>query len=192
MTYAALYDPTKVKIGNALGYLAPYNATPAPVLPANTVVLWDDWSTTIASWVKMGATEESFQLNSEVSLESHYVEEQATPVATSKTSQAFSVTVSLAQDTLQSMAWAWDGTITTAANFDTMTLNTGVAVWAFGLEMESELTGLARRVLVPRATLSSGGATAFRRAAGKRLYPITITAICKPEEIVIKNTKVVA
>lgn len=191
MAYADLYDPTKVKIGNALGYLAAYDATPTPALPANTSVLWTDWSIANASWQKMGATEESFQLNSEVSLEQHYIEEQATPVATSKTSQAFSITASLAEDTLQRIAWAWDGTVTTAANFDTLVLNTDVKVWAFGLEMQNTL-GFARRLFIPRATLASGGATAFRRAASKRLYPLTITAICKPEEITIKDTKVVA
>lgn len=191
MAYADLYDPTKVKIGNALGYLAAYDATPAPVLPANTTVLWTDWSIANVSWQKMGATEESFQLNSEVNLEQHYIEEQATPVATSKTSQAFSITASLAEDTLQRIAWAWDGTVTTAANFDTLVLNTDVKVWAFGLEMQNTL-GFARRLFIPRATLASGGATAFRRAASKRLYPLTITAICKPEEITIKDTKVVA
>jgi hypothetical protein len=191
MAYADLYDVTKVKIGNALGYLAAHNATPTPALPANTVVLWDDRALTVSSWTKMGATEESFQLNSEVSLEQHYVEEQATPVATSKTSQAFSITASLAQDTMQNMAWAWDGTITTSVNSDSLVLNTDVKVWAFGLEMQNEL-GFARRLFIPRATMTSGGATAFRRAASKRLYPITITAICKPEEILIRNTKVVA
>lgn len=191
MAYADLYDPTKVKIGNALGYLAAFDAVPAPALPANTVALWTDWSIANASWTKMGATEESFQLNSEVSLEQHYIEEQATPVATSKTTQAFSITASLAQDTLQSMAYAWDGTITTSANVDTLVLNTDVKVFAFGLEMQNP-AGFARRLFIPRATLASGGATAYRRAASKRLYPLTITAICKPEEITIKETKVVA
>lgn len=188
MAYADLYNPANVKIGNALGWYAPYITPGTATLPANSVALWGAWG---GNWVEAGATEESYQTNVTDTVESHRIEEQTTPVFISTTSRDFVISAQLAEDTLQTLALAWGGTITTSTNSDDFKFSSEVGVWSFGLEM-SNLLGLARRIYIPKAVVNSAGATAFRRSASKRLYPLTITPICQPEEIIVRDTKVVA
>lgn len=183
MAYGDLYNANQVKVGNALGWLQPYDpATPA-TLPETSVALWGEWQ---SPWTSLGATESGYTISPDVSLQQIYIEEQATPVATEKTQMNLGVSVSLAEDTLQNMAYDLGGEISTdsTAGTVTLTLTDQLQEWAFGLEM-ANFNGKARRVLIPRVTVTGGGETALRRAEAKRLYPLTITSNCKPTEIKI-------
>jgi hypothetical protein len=182
MAYADLYDASNVKIGNALGYIADWATVPV-ALPANTVTLWTLW-TVPAGWTKLGATEESFTVNVETNLQQHYIEEQAAPVLTGLTTKDISITAALAEDTMASLALFFGGTNGTVAGppaVTTLTPDDNLKYYSFGLEMENK-QGLARRYYFPKCIITPGGSASFRRAASKRLYPITITPQGKPSD----------
>jgi hypothetical protein len=42
---------------------------------------------------------------------------------------------------------------------------------------------LARRLYVPKASLIGSGETSFRRASDKRMYPIRLSTLCRPQDI---------
>lgn len=192
MAYADLYDASNTKIGNALGYLAPWTSSPV-ALPANTVTLWTQW-TVPAGWVKMGATEESFAINVETNLQQHYIEEQAAPVLTGLTSKDLTVNVSLSEDTMANLAYFLGGTIASVAGppaVDTLTLADTITYYTFGLEMENK-QGLARRVYMPKVIVQAAGAAAFRRAAAKRFYPLQIIPQGNVSDIKVVNITALA
>lgn len=181
MAYGDLYSPAQVKVGNAFGWLQPYDpATPA-ALPDSTVALWGEWD---SPWVGLGGTDSGYTLSPDTTLQQIYIEEQATPVATEKTQSNLGVSVSLAEDTLQNMAYTLGGTINTdgTAGTSTLSLTDQLQEWAFGLEL-ANFRGDARRILIPKVTVTGGGETAYRRAEAKRMYPLTITSNCKPTDI---------
>lgn len=187
MAYADLYDVNKVAIGNAMGYIQPYDADTPAALPADTLALWDPWLT---PWITLGGTEEGFQLTPDVTVERHQIEEQATAVATGVTAKNISVAASLAEDSLENMAYYLGGTIAvgTVPAPDILTVSDELDFYALGLELKN-YHGLARRILIPKVTITSGGALSWRRAAAKRLYPVTFNAECKPSDIQVKDYK---
>lgn len=187
MAYSDLYDASNVKIGNAVGYIADWALTPV-ALPANTVTLWTVW-TVPAGWTKLGATEESFTLNVETNLQQHYIEEQAAPVLTGLTTKDVSITASLAEDSMATLALFMGGTNATVAGppaVTTLTPSDDLKYYSFALEMENK-QGLARRYYFPKCTITPGGATNFRRAASKRLYAVTITPQGKPSDNTVRD-----
>lgn len=182
MAYADLYDASNVKIGNALGYIADWALTPV-ALPANTVTLWTAW-TVPAGWTKLGATNESFTLNVETNLQQIYIEEQAAPVLTGLTTKDVTITATLAEDTMATLALFMGGTNAVVAGppaTTTLTPDDNIKYFTFAMEMENK-QGLARRYYFPKCTITPGGAAAYRRAAEKRMYPITITPQGKPSD----------
>lgn len=188
MAYADLYDASNVQIGNALGYLADWATVPV-ALPADTVPLWTEWVTP-AGWTKMGATEESFTLNVETNLQQHYIEEQAAPVLTTLTTKDLSVAVSVSEDTMRNLAVLFLGgttaTVVGPPAVTTGTVSDTIKYFTFGLEMQNK-QGLARRLYMPKVTVTPSGGAQFRRAAQKRFYPLTITPQGKVSDIIVRD-----
>jgi hypothetical protein len=189
-----LYNPQNVVVGLAVGYYA--EAAADLTLPANSVEFGGDWG---VDWQQAGGTEEGWRLGGESSTTSHNIEEQANPVIVVLDTRTLTISASLAEDTLDSMRLAFGGgTITTTAGvapaptIKEFKLSENVEEFAFGLDMQtipSPIDGkrITRRIIIPRMSGSGAVDIAFRRAASKRLWPMTMTQLCKPSEVVIRE-----
>lgn len=190
-----LYDPKNVVVGLAVGYFAEVGSA----LPLNTIPFSGDWG---APWKQAGGTEEGFRLTADMSSTPHTIEEQPNPVLTTLDNRTLSVAASLAEDTLDSMRLAFGGgTITTvvgtggAPTVKDFALSPNVDEFAFGLDMETYpvtispgvVKRVTRRIIIPRMSGSGSVDVAFRRAASKRLWPLALTQLCKPSEVIIRD-----
>lgn len=187
-----LYNPQNVVVGLAVGFFAEVGAT----LPADTVAFAGDWG---EDWTQAGGTEEGWRLGGESSSTPHTIEEQPNPVLTTLDSRSLTISASLAEDTLESMRLSFGGgTIEVtvgappAATIREFHLSETVEEFAFGLDMETYPSAIAgkrvvRRIIIPRVSGSGNVDVAFRRAAAKRLWPLQMTQLCKPSEVVIKE-----
>lgn len=202
MTIGDLYDANNVVVGQAAVFIAAANTA----LPA-----FDTWNasdpfneTFFASptWTPVGATEQGWQLGADKSTQSITIEEQSTPVGTTITSQSISIQGSLSEDITRTLTLALNATsVATAATatvegYDTITLSdepiyysvvmvtTNYATWA----VPSTGSGsLGRIIYAPKFTQLGNISTAFRRAAGQRLYGVNFQTVCKTSEIKIIN-----
>lgn len=181
-----LYNPQNVVVGLAVGYFAEVGATP----PANSVEFAGDWG---VDWEQAGGTEEGWRLGSDTSTTPHSIEEQANPVIVTLDARTLNISAALAEDTLDSMRLAFGGGtivitpgVAPAPHIHTFTLSEGIDEFAVGLDMQT-VGGATRRIVIPRASGSGSVDVAFRRAAGKRLWPVQFSALCKPSEIIIKD-----
>lgn len=184
------YDGTKVLTGMASVYLAPYNPTTPVSLPADTVALGTAWT---SPWVPIGATMEgvSFQYSRET--EQISIEEQMTPVDERTSSLTFTVEVELAQDTLQTMKWAYGGgTITTTAaatgtpGTSTLQISDEMEDLVLGLEGQND-KGFWRRILIPRVKSVADVTTNYRRSNSPRTYAVSLRSLVAPSAVTIKN-----
>lgn len=193
---ASLYDVNNVVVGNAYGFICPWLQPTVTPLIADDEAFFDPalW---ISPWTTIGATHEGFKVNVDVSTTTVNIEEQSLPVAEQVESKGFHIEAALAEDTLESMRLSWGGsaiTVTAAGvgqpGKRTMSLSDDLNYYTFALEMRNHY-GFARRIYVPKVSVSGSGDTAFRRAADKRTYPLRITSLCKPSEIqVVEFTSV--
>ena len=181
-----LYNPQNVVVGLAVGYFAEVGSTP----PADTVAFAGDGGT---DWEQFGGTEEAWRLGGDSSTTPHNIEEQPNPVLVTLDQRGLNISAALAEDTLESIRLSFGGgTITTTpggAGVPTVKefkLSDGVDEFMVGLDMQTE-GGITRRIILPRASGSGSVDVAFRRAAGKRLWPVQFAATCKPSEIVVKE-----
>lgn len=186
-----LYDPDNVKVGNAVLMLTPWILGTVAPIPADTVPLFVPGNAGWASWVSAGATNEGFKVNVDVSTTQITIEEQSTPVDERQESKTIGLEAELAEDTLASVKYAWGGSAITVVapasgtpGTSKMVLADDVAYWTYCLEMQNK-QGLARRLYVPKASLIGSGETSFRRASDKRMYPIRLTTLCRPQDIQI-------
>lgn len=190
-----LYNPQNVVVGLAVGYFA--EAASSLVMPANTIGFGGDWG---ASWQQAGGTEEGWRLGGESSATNHNIEEQPNPVLVTLDTRTLTISASLAEDTLDSMRLAFGGgTIVTTAGVSpaptikNFTLSETVDEFAFGLDMQTipapGVPGkrVTRRIIIPRMSGSGSVDVAFRRAASKRLWPLQMTQLCKPSEVIIRE-----
>lgn len=187
-----LYDANNVVVGNAVLWTAPWVAAPGTkALVADTVALFNVTTWETDGWVGAGATNEGFKVNVETSTTTVTIEEQSTPVDETIEGKTITIEAELAEDTLQTMSWAWGGgtIVTTAAGAGTpgtskMNLTNEIKYVTAALEMRN-FKGLARRIYVPKMSISGSGETSFRRSADKRLYPVRLNSLCRPEDIQI-------
>lgn len=186
-----LYDGNNVVVGNAVLYTKVWDAlTPAELLPDETDI-FDILAWEADGWESAGATNEGFKINAEASTTTVTIEEQATPVGESLEGKSLSIEAALAEDTLKSMSMAWGGGLITSApaasgtpGTQKMSLSNEIQYVAGVLEMKN-FRGLPRRIFVPKLSLFGAGETSFRRAADKRLYPIRLNSLCRPDEVEI-------
>lgn len=184
-----LYDADNVVVGEAYLFLKPWTKVDPPILIPDTTPLFDVDAYETAGWRTAGATHEGYRANVDTSTTTVTIEEQSTPVGEYVESKGVTFEAALAEDTLASMQLSWSGgNITIAPATATlpgtskMTLTDTIKYWAAILEMRNQY-GLARRIFLPKASLTGSGETAFRRAADKRTYPIRVASVCKPSDI---------
>ncbi len=176
--------PSNVMVGAAYMYLAPANTA----MPAQSVAFGGTWP---SGWVYVGATEAGVKFSVDRKTQDIMIEEQSTPVLVTTDTMTASVEASLAEDTVANMQWAYGGgTLTTVAatttnpGYTTLALSDTLEQVAVGFEGLNTF-GLARRLYIPVAISAAKVDTEYRRAKAARLYPITITAICPPADIVV-------
>lgn len=182
-----LYDANNVVVGNAVLWLRTWSLTDPLVVPPDTTVLFttDWWEEN--GWFGAGATNEGFRLNVETSTTTVTIEEQQTPVGETVEGKTVTIEAALAEDTMESMRLAFGGsTITKSAGKEVMTLSDDINYYAAILEMRNKF-GLARRVIVPKNSVTGSGEVSFRRAADKRSYPLRVASLVKPSDIQIVN-----
>lgn len=184
-----LYNADNVVVGNAVLWHKPWSATTPATIIADATPLFDVDAYEAAGWVGAGATNEGFTANVESSTTTVTIEEQTTPVGESIESKNINFEAALAEDTLETISLSWGGgaiTITPAGagqpGKKSMNLSDALIYKAVILEMRN-FSGFARRIFVPKMSVTGSGETSFRRAADKRLYPVRFASLSSPTEI---------
>lgn len=193
-----LYDPDNVIVGNAVLMLTPWIVGAVEPNVADATPLFTPADSAWADWTSAGATNEGFKMNVDVSTTQITIEEQSTPVDERQESKTLGLEAELAEDTLTTIKYAWGGsaiTVTAPASgipgTSKMVLADDVAYWTYVLEMRNKF-GLARRIYVPKASMIGSGETSFRRASDKRMYPVRLTTLCRPQDIQIVDVTAAA
>jgi hypothetical protein len=171
---------TNIVVANATAYSAPLNEA----MPANSVALGTAWG---GNWVYTGGQDDSGPLtfNFAQNVQQHMIEEQSMPAAITVNTSDPSVTMTLAEDTVENMKLAFGSggtlTVNAGASPPNKVLVTAdiVTVVAFGFEALN-LFGKARRVYFSRAVVYASAQTPYRRSAAKRAYAITISSLVQP------------
>lgn len=181
-----LYDANNVVVGHAVMWYAPWVAGSVKPLIADATAVFNVTAWETAGWTAAGATNEGFKVNVETSTTTVTIEEQSTPVGERLESRTLTIEAALAEDTLETMKLSWGGsTITTVAGPPakrTMTLSDDIGLYTVALEMKNK-GGFARRLYIPKVSITGSGEVSFRRAADKRLYPIRCASLSAPTEI---------
>jgi hypothetical protein len=181
------YDSNNVVVGHAMLMVTPWTAVPAAqVADATPIFTPDDaaWSL----WNSIGATNEGFKVNVETSTTQVTIEEQSTPVGETIESKSITIEAALAESTLESMRYSWGGSaITTVAGppaKKTMTLTDVQTYYTVTLETRN-FAGKARRLYIPKVSITGSGEVSFRRAADKQMFQVRVASLCKPTDIQI-------
>jgi hypothetical protein len=159
-------DPTKVKVGAGILYIAPVGT----VEPTN---LTTPWGTVSANWVAIGYTEEGHEFSREPNFEAIEVAEEDEPIRYEQTGVASSLSFSAAEMTKENLSRAFNGgTVTTISGtvvrFDPPVLGSATRA-AIGWESND---GKERWVF--RKCLQTGNVTiARRKAPNKAVIPMT-------------------
>lgn len=144
------------------------------------------------TWASCGATEQGWQLGADKSTQTINIEEQSTPVDTTLTSQAISLQGSLSEDITKTLNLALNATSTRVApttligGYDDLALQDVPLYYAVGL-VTSNAEGMGRIIYAPKWTSLGNVSTAFRRAAGQRLYAVSLATVCQTNQIRVLN-----
>lgn len=186
-----LYNADNVVVGHAMLMMTPWVKGAVEPIPADITPLFSPNHANWADWVSAGATNEGFKINVETSTTQITIEEQSTPVGETVESKAIGIEAALAESTMESMKYSWGGgTITTTAaasgtpGTEKMTLTDDIQYYTVVLETRN-FNGFARRIYVPKVSVTGSGEVSFRRAADKQMFPVRFASLCKPTEIQI-------
>lgn len=178
-----LFDKNKVAVGVATLYMAEGD-TPLPELTQGYETAWPE------PWTPGGGTAEGVSLSVEPDTSEINIEESATAALTLVNTLAITIESDLAEDTLETMKFAYGagGTLTENAatadlpGYRELTLSAELGVLAVGLEMKTR-GGMWRRIYIPRMNSAGTTETSYRRTENARTYPITLTSISEPHEV---------
>ena len=186
--------PPNFNTGNVLfgvGYL--WTAAFGTALPAD-VNLGDSSQWALSNWTYIGSTDQGVTLTFNPSMSNLQIEEQVTPVASLVSTATYQVTLALAEETLNNinLAYGAGGTLTqTAANLGSnqpaktvLNLSSNFASLACAILGANSL-GYPRIFYIPKVNSAGQVQTAFRRAADKRMYPVTLNALCNLNQIAV-------
>lgn len=186
-----LYNPDNVVVGHAMLMLTPWVRNSVAALVGDETPLFTPDDPAWLEWVSAGATNEGFKVNIETSTTQITIEEQSTPVGETVESKAVGIEAVLAEATMESMRYSWGGsaiTVQAAASgvpgTERMTLSDDINYYTGVLETRN-FNGFARRIYVPKLSLTGSGEVSFRRAADKQMFPVRAASLCKPSEIEI-------
>lgn len=181
------YNADFVLTGPAQLWIQPYVFGTPAVLPADTVELGGSWP---SPWRAIGATKEGVTGRFSRQVQNITIEEQSTPVGQFTTSSMFTFTAQLSEDTLETIRDAYGGgaiaTVAAATGVKgkrTLTLSERLQYLAMGFETfaapNANVTDEEpwRRQLIPKISSAAEVETAYRRADGQRVYPVTFTSL---------------
>lgn len=182
-----LYDANNVKVGVATAWIAPWiQPTPTPLIADTVNAFGTAWA---GPWLNLGATDDGWKVSVNTDRNQVRIEEQSIPVDSQIATRTLQIQAALAEETMQTLRLAWGGTAAVVVAPSTgvpgtskMTLTEIAEFWTIGLETKNR-QGFARRFYIEKATIGGSGDTEFRRAAGARLFPIQIDAVCDPTAI---------
>lgn len=200
------YNADNVVVGHAMLMLLPWEpgifgaggsalaASPSAFMDAlDDVSLFTPDASAWEDFVSAGATNEGFKVNVETSTTQITIEEQSTPVGETVESKMIGIEAVLAESTMESMRYSWGGSVITirAASAgvpaaQTMTLVDDIQYYVGVLETRN-FSGFARRLLVPKMSMTGSGEVSFRRAADKQMFPVRAASLCKPTDIIIRD-----
>jgi len=191
MALTPTYERRNVLTGLAAMYLQSYSPSgDAPELPDGTVLLGGTWA---APWFPLGATQEGLNFGFARESSDITIEEQPNPVDVRTSSLAFNATVTLSEDTLQTMKVAYGGgTITTTAatttafGYESLKISDEMEDFSFAFEGENQFK-LARRVLIPVVKSVGEIETTYRRAEEQRLYAVSFRSLVPLKDCEIIN-----
>lgn len=183
------YNADNVVVGHAMLMITPWVKGSVEPLVADSTPLFAPDNAAWTDWVSAGATNEGFKVNVETSTTQITIEEQSTPVGETVESKAIGIEAVLAESTMESMRYSWGGsdiTVTAAGagqpGKKVMTLTDDIRYYTVCLETRN-FNGLARRLYVPKVSITGSGEVSFRRAADKQMFPVRAASLCKPSEI---------
>lgn len=184
--------PPNWTTGNVLfgvGYL--WTANFGTALPSDAN-LGDSAQWQLSNWSYAGATDQGVTLTFNPSMSNLQIEEQVTPIASLVSTATYQATLSMAEETINNinLAYGAGGTITTTApNVGTnqpgkqvLTLSSNFKSLACAI-LGSNQQGYPRVFYIPKINSAGQVQTAFRRAADKRMYPVTLNALCDLTQI---------
>lgn len=184
------YDVTNVLFG--IGYLL--TAPSGTPLPAD-IDLGDSskWLTmTPTPWTYHGSTDQGVQNQFNPNMNDINIEEQVTPAASLVNTATFQITTAMAEETIDNINFAYGagGTkvVTAAATGQpgktVLNLSSNFKTLAAAILGKNKL-GFPRVFYVPLVNSAGQVQTNFRRAADKRMYPVTLNALCDLSQIQI-------
>lgn len=183
------YNANNVVVGHAMLMVTPWTVVPAPQ-PVDATPIFTPADAAWVLWNSIGATNEGFKVNVETSTTQITIEEQSTPAGETVESKAITIEAALAESTLESMKYSWGGgTITTVAGppaKKSMPLTDVQTYYTVVLETRN-YAGKARRIYIPKVSITGSGEVSFRRAADKQMFPVRVASICPPDQIVITD-----
>lgn len=192
MTIGLLYDADNVVVGQAAVFFAPAD-TALPALSGwNEADPFDPTFLASPTWTPCGATDQGWQFGAEKNTQTINIEEQSTPVGTTITDQAVTISGALSEDISKTLTLALNATkATTAAatgvaGYDTITLSDVPLYYAVAL-VTTNAEGFGRIIYAPKWTQLENAEVAFRRAADKRNYGVQFATVCKTSDIKIIN-----
>jgi hypothetical protein len=178
-----------VVVGHAMLMLTPWVKDAVEPIVDDETPIFTPADAAWTGWVSAGATNEGFKVNVETSTTQITIEEQSTPVGETVESKAIGIEAVLAEATMDAMRYSWGGgTITTTAagvgtsGTDKMTLTDDISYYTACLETRN-FSGFARRLYIPKVSITGSGEVSFRRAADKQMFPVRVASLCKPSEI---------
>jgi hypothetical protein len=171
------YTSSQVLFGNGYLWTAPF----ATALPAD-IDLGD--LTKWIGWTYVGGTDQGVQIQFSPNMNEINIEETPIPIASLVQTATFQISAALSEETLNNinLAYGGGGSIATQAQATgvpgkkTLTLSSNFATLACAILAKNDL-GFPRVFYVPKIMSAGQVQTNFRRAADKRMYPITLNSL---------------
>lgn len=141
-------------------------------------------------WAYVGATNDGVRVTFNPRTNNIQIEEQPTPAGVAVETADLTVTCSMSEETLANVNLAWGNGGSVAVTppgasqpgKSVLTLSTNFAQVACAVIGRNQL-GFARVLSIPIVISAGQVQTDYRRAAGQRLYPLTLNAICPFNQI---------
>lgn len=181
------WDTDNVLFGVGYLFITPYGTA----LPSDEN-LGDASQWAASNWDYVGATDQGVTTTFNPSMSNIQIEEQVTPVASLVSTATYQITFSMAEETISNIntAYGAGGTTTTTAaatgqpGKTVLRLSSNFALLAVAILASNE-EGYPRVFYVPKVNSAGQVQTAFRRAADKRMYPVTLNTLCDLSEMEI-------
>jgi hypothetical protein len=167
-------NAANVLVGHVQVYIAPVGtAAPATSVPYGTA-----WP---VAWVATGYTEKGLTVTMDRKSNNIFVEEIPEPVQVTTDTNLPTLEIEFAEDTLQSMIWAYGGgtiVVSGSGATQTATLNLAETLTEVAIGFEGSAPfGNFRRVIVPVVIATGKVKTTYMRAKSARSYPCTFTSV---------------